>query len=70
MLRHLELYPLKPLSRAPDIPLVTTGEEQDVDCPECLRLRNTVRWTGIGWVLQQPPPPAQRNTSLLAGPDQ
>ena len=70
MLRHLELYPLKPLCGAPDMPFVTTSEEQDVDCPECLTLQNTVRWTGIGWFLRESPLPPQPDSSLLAESDQ
>ena len=62
MLRHLELYPLKPLCGTPDIPFVTTSEEQDVDCPECLKLKNTVRWIDIGWFLRETPLPPQNPT--------
>ena len=52
LIRHLELYPLKPLCDPAETPFVTTCEAQDVDCPECRRLMSTVRWAGIGWVIR------------------
>lgn len=63
MLRHLALYPLNPLCGASNSPIVTTCEEADVDCPECRRLRHTVRWTGVGWVLRETPSPVDHNHS-------